>query len=75
VFDNRVLRGIFEPKSKEVKGRWRGLLRNLYSSPHTDQVKNDEMGGAYSMNNGEEERVYVIGGKARGKETARKTRT
>jgi hypothetical protein len=33
------------------------------------------MGRAYSMNGGEEEHAYVIGGKARGKETVRKTKT
>jgi hypothetical protein len=33
------------------------------------------MGGAYSTNGGNEKRIYVIGGKARGKETARKTKT
>jgi hypothetical protein len=32
------------------------------------------MGGACSTNGGEEERVYVIVGKARGKETTRKTK-
>jgi hypothetical protein len=37
VFENRVLRRIFGPKSDEVTGGWRGLhneeLHNLYSSP------------------------------------------
>jgi hypothetical protein len=33
------------------------------------------MSRACSTNGGEEERVYVIGGKARGKETTRKTKT
>jgi hypothetical protein len=33
------------------------------------------MGGACSTNGGEEERVYVVGGKARGKETTRRTKT
>jgi hypothetical protein len=32
------------------------------------------MGWEYSTNEGEEERVKVIGGKARGKETTRKTK-
>jgi hypothetical protein len=31
------------------------------------------MGGACSTNGGEEERVYIVGGKARGKEATRKT--
>jgi hypothetical protein len=33
------------------------------------------MGGPYSTNGGEEERVEIIGGKARGKEATRKTKT
>jgi hypothetical protein len=33
------------------------------------------MGGACSMNGGEEKCVCVIGGKAKGKENARKTKT
>jgi hypothetical protein len=37
VFENRVLRGIFGPKTDEVTGEWRkllsGELHNLYSSP------------------------------------------
>jgi hypothetical protein len=33
------------------------------------------MGGACSTNRGEEELVWVIGGKTRGKETTRKTKT
>jgi hypothetical protein len=37
VFENRVLRRIFEPKSDEVTGEWRKLhneeLNDLYSSP------------------------------------------
>jgi hypothetical protein len=35
----------------------------------------DEMGGACSTNEGEEERVLVVGGKARGEEATRKTKT
>jgi hypothetical protein len=37
VFENRVLRRIFEPRRKEITGDWKELqneeLRNLYSSP------------------------------------------
>jgi hypothetical protein len=33
------------------------------------------MGEAYSTNGGEEERVWVVGGKARGKEATRKAKT
>jgi hypothetical protein len=38
VFENRVLRRIFEPKREEVMGDWRKLhneeLHNLYSLPN-----------------------------------------
>jgi hypothetical protein len=40
-----------------------------------NQIEEDEMGGSCTTNGGEEEGVYVIGGKARGKETTRKTKT
>ena len=42
VFENRVLRRIFEPKRDEVTSEWRKLyneeLNNLYSSPNIFQV-------------------------------------
>jgi hypothetical protein len=42
VFDNRVLRRIFEPKRDEATGEWRKLhndeLNNLYSSPSIFRV-------------------------------------
>jgi hypothetical protein len=38
VFENRVLRGILEPKRDEVTGEWRKLhneeLNDLYCSPN-----------------------------------------
>jgi hypothetical protein len=33
LFDNRVLRRIFDPKRDEVAGEWKKLLHDLYSSP------------------------------------------
>jgi hypothetical protein len=39
------------------------------------KVEEDEVGGTCGTNGKEEERVYVIGRKARGKETTRKTET
>jgi hypothetical protein len=42
VFENRVLRRIFGPKSDEVTGEWRRLhneeLHDLYSSPNIIRV-------------------------------------
>jgi hypothetical protein len=42
VFENRVLKGIFGPKSDEVTGGWRKLhneeLHGLYSSPSIVRV-------------------------------------
>ena len=42
MFENRVLRRIFEPKRDEVTGEWRKLhneeLNNLYSSPNIVRV-------------------------------------
>jgi hypothetical protein len=62
VFENRVLRRIFEPKWDEVTGEWRKLhneeLRDLYSSPSIIRIsREDEMVGACSTNGREEEGV------------------
>jgi len=42
VFENRVLRRIFGPKTDEVRGEWRKLhneeLNDLYCSPHIFRV-------------------------------------
>jgi hypothetical protein len=56
----RVLRRMFGPKRGEVTGGWRKLhneeLHNLYSSPNIiETIKEDEMGKAYSTNEGGEE--------------------
>jgi hypothetical protein len=48
----------------------------LYPSPSIIRiiVEEVEMGGPCSTNGGEEECVWIIGGKARRKETTRKTK-
>jgi hypothetical protein len=42
VFENRVLREMFGPKTEEVTGEWRRLhkeeLNDLYSTPNTIRV-------------------------------------
>jgi hypothetical protein len=58
VFENRVLRRIFDSKRDEVTGGWRKLhnneLHNLYSSQSVIRMVKDEMGRASSTNGGEE---------------------
>jgi hypothetical protein len=51
------------------------VLGSLRIIAADNESKEDEMCGACSMNGGEEERVWVVGGKARGKEASRKTKT
>jgi hypothetical protein len=82
VFENRVLRRIFGPKRDEVTGEWRKLhnkgLHDLYSSPSIIRIiKSRRMrwAGHVARIGGEEERLEIIGGKARGKQTTRKTKT
>ena len=54
VFENRVLRRIFEPKRYEIKREWRKLhneeLNDLYCAD--DKIEKNEMGGACSTYGG-----------------------
>jgi hypothetical protein len=75
VFENRVLRRIFGPKSDEVIGEWRklhsGELHNLYSSPDIiRQIKSRKMRWAVHVARmGEGENVYrVLVGNPEGKD-------
>jgi hypothetical protein len=47
VFENRVLRRLFEPKREEVAGGWRRLhneeLQNLYTSANIRVIKSRKM--------------------------------
>jgi hypothetical protein len=79
-----VLRRIFGPKRVEVTGGWRKLhnkeLRDLFSSPCRSIsriIKSRWMrwAGHVARLGKKEKCVLVIGGKARGKETTRKTKT
>jgi hypothetical protein len=74
VFESSVLRRKFGPTRDEVTGEWRKLyneeLRDLYSSPSVIRIimsRSMRWVGACSTNGGEEERVYVIGGKPEGR--------
>jgi hypothetical protein len=80
VFENRVLRRIFRPNWDEVTREWRKLhneeLHNLYSTPYFIRqiVKANEVGNACGMHRRGEKIVLSFGGKARRKETTRKTK-
>jgi hypothetical protein len=74
VFENRVLRRIFEPKRDEVMGRWRKLhneeLHNLYSLPSIIRIiKSRRMRWAgHIAQMGETRNVYrLLVGKPEGK--------
>jgi hypothetical protein len=74
VFEKRVLRRIFGPKSDEVTGEWRklhsGELHNLYSSPDIiRQIKSKRMRWAgHVARMGEGRNVYrILVGKPEGK--------
>jgi hypothetical protein len=81
VFENRVQRRIFGPKRDEVTGEWRKLhneeLRDLYSSPIIIRIaKSRRMRWAgHVIRMGEKKNAYRFGGKARRKETIKKTKT
>jgi len=81
VFENRVLRRIFDAKRDEVTGEWRKLhdeeLNDLYFSPNIIWViKSRRMrcgGGTCSTYKGEEMGIQGFDGEALGKETTWKT--
>jgi hypothetical protein len=82
VFENRMLRRIFGPKRNEVIGGWRKLHIEEFHiwfswSSIIRIIKSrrmeDEMRGACSTIGGEEKCREKFGGKARRKETTRKT--
>jgi hypothetical protein len=80
VFENRVLRRIFEPKRDEVTGEWRKLhskeLHNLYSSPNIiRQIKARRMSRVgCGMHGRGEKSKQSFGGKAQRKETTHKSK-
>jgi len=74
VFENRVLRRIFESKRDEVTGEWRKYIMTslgICTPPQYcsgDQIEKVEMDGARSMYGGEERRIQDFGGKISEKE-------
>jgi hypothetical protein len=80
-----VLRRIFGTKTDEVKGGWRKLhnkeLHNLYSLPSIHifrMIKSMRIRWNDMQKEWRERRMhvrYIFGGKARGKEIIRKTKT
>ena len=74
MFENRVFRRIFGPKTDEVTGEWRKLhndeLHYLYSSPNIVRVikiVKSEMSWAYSAHVGRRGLYRVLVGKPEGK--------
>ena len=67
MFENRVLRRIFEPKRIGVTGEWRKLrneeLNDLYCSSNMgDKIEKNEMGGACGTCGGRESCAQGFGG-------------
>jgi hypothetical protein len=68
VFENRVLRRIFESKRDEVRGEWRKLhneeLNGLYSTTVFRVIKSTRMirDGYVGRMGGEERRIQGLGG-------------
>ena len=81
VFENTVLRRIFEPKRDKVAGEWRKLhneeLNDLYCSSNIFRMfKSRRMkwaGHVARMGRVEERCIQDFDGETRGKETTRKT--
>jgi hypothetical protein len=73
VFENRVLRRIFGPRTDELRGEWRklhsGELHNLYSSSDIiRQIKSRRMWAGHGARMSEGRNVYwVLVGKPEGK--------
>jgi hypothetical protein len=79
VSENRVLRGIFGPKSDEVIGEWRKLhseeLHILYSSSNIiRQIKSRRLRWAGHVAQMGEECIQGFDGKARRKESSWNTK-
>jgi hypothetical protein len=80
VFENRVVRRIFLDSRAEIIGGWSKLHNvephNLYSSPNINRMMNSIMrwaGNVARVGEKRNIRIQGSGGKARSKETTRKT--
>jgi hypothetical protein len=73
VFENRVLRRLFGPKRDEVMGGWRKLQKDeicivLFTKyKYNDQITEDEIGGACSINGENRKAHRLLVGKPEGK--------
>jgi hypothetical protein len=81
VFENKVLRRIFRPKSDEVRERWRKLhneeLHDLYSSPSIFRIimSRRMRWAGHATQMGEKRNVYrLLVGKPEGKRALGRTR-
>jgi hypothetical protein len=78
VFENRVLRRIFEPKRNDVRGDWRKFpneeLHNLYSSPSIIRMIKSRMRWAENVvRTGENRNAYrILVGRPEGKRPRRR---
>ena len=74
MFENRVLRRIFEPKRDEESEKWRKLynweISDMYSLPNTyysgEQIKKNELGGARNTCGGIRHAYRILVGKPLG---------
>jgi hypothetical protein len=80
LYGNWALRRTFEPKKDESTQEWRKLnseeLHNMYSSPNIiwKMKKKNEACGSYGTHGKGDKGGQGFGGKARRKETTRKTK-
>ena len=80
IFENKVLRRIFGPKTNEETEEWRRLYNEelyvLYSTPDIiqgDQINKTEMDRAYNTYGGDQRCIQGFGEETYGKEAIGKT--
>lgn len=69
MFNNNELRKIFRPSTQKVTGHWGKMYNDElhdFNTPHQillNEIKEDEVGGAYNTHGGEDKCLQVIGRK------------